>query len=98
MTESVTSSRYDAPISVGTLRSRHKAKHATKTGMPARMTWLSESSILTSEALFRAICGPLTQPMNSSARQSLRSVAPCAPRYLSPNNITGSSASEPKAM
>lgn len=38
MTESVTSSKYDIPISVGTLRSRQKAKHATHTGMLARIT------------------------------------------------------------
>lgn len=39
MTERVTSSKYDIPISVGTLRSSRKAKHATNTGMPARITW-----------------------------------------------------------
>jgi hypothetical protein len=80
ITDNVTSSRYDAPISVGTRRSRQKAKHATQTGMPARMTWLSESSIETSDALFSAICGPFTAPMNTSAFHSLRQFAVCVPR------------------
>ena len=61
-------------------------------------TWLRESSILTREALFSAICGPLTHPMNTSALQFLLILVMCPPLYLLLRSMRGRRAIDPNAM
>lgn len=52
----------------------------------------------TNDALFSAICGPLTAPMKRSARHSFRQLAACVPRYVELIAMKGHRTRVPKIM